>query len=340
MHPFMILIFLAIFSEQVLTPTPEINSQNIANFAPVAQIDFATDPLQSGWFALSDDGHLATVAMPDSMLVEFSITGEQRVLYQQKDFVTGTYRGDTFIGLHAPVDGYLLIDNAMPVSEFLYEYDADTPAYPQDLFVTDETLFVEHQPMGMDNEAFVSLNARDGDSISFIEYAPSEDESAVVRIGRIPAPYAVTSSQTGDVTLWNWTTGAALKTVNNGLDEPSVFGNINTSASHLVWRDNASETLYLLDFETGENKTIAALNGDYVQWFFLSNDANVIIGVNIGFVPNVVAWDVATGEFLELGNYLPCERPQPDMARLSADGTTLVIGCDVGLQFWRIGAGK
>jgi hypothetical protein len=50
----------------------------------------------------------------------------------------------------------------------------------------------------------------------------------------------------------------------------------------------------------------------------------------------VVAWDVKTGERTILGEYRECNRPQPDMTRLSEDGTTLVIGCDTGLDIWRI----
>ena len=81
---------------------------------------------------------------------------------------------------------------------------------------------------------------------------------------------------------------------------------------------------------------IAPLNGDYAQWYFLSNDVSVIIAVNLGGEPNVVAWDTETGERRNLGNYRECERPQPDMARLTEDGSTLIIGCDTGLDIWRI----
>jgi hypothetical protein len=131
-------------------------------------------------------------------------------------------------------------------------------------------------------------------------------------------------------------TGETLYEVDNGTGQPSVFGAINNPPTHLVWRDNANESLYLLNFETGENQLIDELNGDYAQWFFLGHDASVILAVNLGFEPNIVAWDVATGERTVLGEYRPCNRPQPDMARLSADGTTLVIGCDTGLDIWRI----
>lgn len=169
-----------------------------------------------------------------------------------------------------------------------------------------------------------------------LAYAPASDPDTVVRIGRVPPPYAVTSSRDGIVKLWNIQTGEVIYEVDNGTGEASVFGAINSDATHLIWRDSQNESLYLLNFETGENRFIANLNGQYAQWYFLSSDTSLALAVNLGFEPNVVAWNTATGEKILLGEYRECSRPQPDMARLSADGTTLVIGCDTGFDIWRI----
>ena len=177
------------------------------------------------------------------------------------------------------------------------------------------------------------------DDLTLLPYAPADDPEAVVRVGRIPPPYAVTSSQTGLVKLWNLQTGEVLHTVDNGTGLPSVFGAINNAATHLTWRDNANENLYLLDFETGENRLIAPLNGAYAQWLFLSDDASVILAVNLDFEPVIVAWDTATGERSVSGEHRTCGRPQPDTARFSGDGSTLVIGCDTGLDIWRVSSG-
>lgn len=168
-----------------------------------------------------------------------------------------------------------------------------------------------------------------------LPYAPAQDLEAVVRIGRIPPPYEVTSSESGSVKLWDLTTGAVLREVDNGTGQPAVFGAINAAATHLAWRDEMNAALYLLDFETGDNRLIAELNGAYPQFLFLSDDTSLILGVNVDFVPNVVVWDVATGQRTDLGAYRECSRV-PDMARLSADGSTLVIGCDTGLDIWRV----
>ncbi len=80
---------------------------------------------------------------------------------------------------------------------------------------------------------------------------------------------------------------------------------------------------------------IAPLDGAFIPFMLLSFDASVAIGVNVGSEPTVIVWDTTTGERYDLGEYRACNR-QPDMVRLSGDGTTLVIGCDTGLNIWRV----
>ena len=179
----------------------------------------------------------------------------------------------------------------------------------------------------------IRLTYTEPDEIVKLPYAPATDSDAFVRIGRIPPPFAVTSSQEGVVKLWNLQTGEVTATAK--VDSLPVFGQINASGSHLAWRNPDSQELHLLNFETGEDKLVANLDGEYIQFMFLTLDADVIIGVNVDFQPAVVAWDVASGQRYELGEYRECSRV-PDMARLSKDGTTLVIGCDTGLDIWRI----
>lgn len=170
--------------------------------------------------------------------------------------------------------------------------------------------------------------------VTEILYGPGADEDALIRIGRIEPPFAVTTSPEGAVKRWDLGQGVATAeaTVENG---PAVFGQLSADGRYLTWRDPMNETLYLLDFENGENRTIADLNGDYAQFLFVTNDASVILGVHINDDPVVVAWDTATGDRVELGEYRECSR-ELDMARLSADDTTLTIGCDTGLEIWQI----
>jgi hypothetical protein len=77
------------------------------------------------------------------------------------------------------------------------------------------------------------------------------------------------------------------------------------------------------------------LGGVYLPFLALTPNADVIIAVNAGLQPIVTAWNTATGEKYDLGEYRQCNR-QPDMVRLSQDGATLAIGCDTGVDIWRI----
>jgi hypothetical protein len=83
---------------------------------------------------------------------------------------------------------------------------------------------------------------------------------------------------------------------------------------------------------------VAALDGAYAQAILLSPAADVILAVNLDLQPVVVAWDAATGTRYDLGEYRTCGRT-PDMVRLSRDGSTLVIGCDTGFEWWRVSGG-
>lgn len=166
-------------------------------------------------------------------------------------------------------------------------------------------------------------------------YAPAEDAEAFIRIGRIEPPHVVTSSPEGAVKLWHLQGGELLAEaqVENG---PVVFGQINTAATHLAWRGPDEYTLNLLNFETGKNQLVADLDGAYAQFYLVSRDADVIFLVHVDDEPVVVAYDEATGDRYDLGRFRQCNR-EPDMARLSENGTALVIGCDTGLDIWQVG---
>ena len=117
---------------------------------------------------------------------------------------------------------------------------------------------------------------------------------------------------------------------------PAVFGVLNgENASHFAWSDPRSSSLNLLNLASGESRVIAELGGAYAQFMMLTNDASLIIVVNLDFTPNVFAWDTNSGQMLDLGPYRECQRI-PDMVRLSADGASLIIGCDGGLDIWQI----
>lgn len=336
----LLLIALVLVRPAAAQDAPEvINRDNVERLQPVAQIDFADldAEFNMGWFAVDAQGERYAVTdvagrvyvLDSAGTVLDSVRPLEDDLSYPGSLVDAAFAPDgTLYTLHS-IDGQTYV-NSKPVA-------LETPIA---LWATDEPqqVFVETSTLGEDEASIVELQVTE-DGVQIVNvapYAPGEDEAAVVRIGRIPPPYAVTSSLEGIVKLWNLQTGEVLHDAENGTEEPSVFGAVNSPPTHLVWRDNASASLYLLDFATGENRTIADLGGAYAQWFFLSQDASVIFALNLDFEPLLVAWDAQTGRRFSLGEHRTCSRPQPDMARMSDDGTTLVVGCDTGLEIWRM----
>ena len=111
---------------------------------------------------------------------------------------------------------------------------------------------------------------------------------------------------------------------------------MNRDASALAWRDPDYQELHLLELTTGEDRLVAPLDGAYINYILVTPDADVILGVHVGAEPIVAAWAAATGERFDLGAYRECSRT-PDMARLSGNAAVLVIGCDTGVDIWRVG---
>ena len=161
---------------------------------------------------------------------------------------------------------------------------------------------------------------------------PSDTPQPLIRVGRIQLPIIVQTAFDGAIDIFDFDRVVGEYEV---VESPAVFGNVNVPLTHFAWSDPNSMYLNLLDLETGDNQIITELNGAYAQYYLLSHDASLVIAVNIGFTPNVIAWGTNTGERYDLGAYRACKRI-PDKVKLSADGMTLVIGCDTGLDLWRI----
>jgi hypothetical protein len=184
---------------------------------------------------------------------------------------------------------------------------------------------------------FLTRVSADGTLEAFQLPSPQTDPDALIRIGRLPAPLAISVTREGLVRRWDLSTGEVTAEV--PMDTLPLYGHATPDGERLVWRDPPSTALNILNFETGENRMIIPLNGMYVPFIFLTASADVIIGVDPDEEPVVVAWVAERGERIDLGQYRACGRP-PDMARLSEDGSTLVIGCDAGLDIWRVAPGE
>lgn len=314
-----------------------INAENVASLKSGARIDFEGTTLDTGWFFMNQNGtRFVTRSATELYVWEVDADGEvssPRIFPMRATTMTvaAFAPDDTLYGvLQGDKTEIIRIDDQLTTVRVLEGWSL------MNLWADEEALWAEAFSNALSAEEMILRIPYDvEEEITTLPYAPGEDLDAVVRIGRIAAPYTVTSTETGRVSIWNLSTALRLHETDTGVGQAAVFGAMNTPATHLIWRDDLSEALYWLDLETGENQLVDRLDGDYVQWLFLTPDADVILGIDKGFEERVTAWIVG-GETLDLGPYLDCKRPQPDMAVLSVDGTTLAIGCDSGVDIWRV----
>jgi len=344
-----------------------INAMNIGQLRSVLTIDFADAPeeagiIQNGWFVLNKNGtHAATVNRANALVIWDTVSGDYVDSYALTSadglpatvldmaFGNVTSQGEShelLVSLHSDGQTYSLgyFDIASGEFESVVVSESQT-AIPVRVWIGDLLTYVEIQTTTPEQQSYIlgrptivpNRGMLGNEAIS--RTSPDNDPDAFVRIGRVLPPFAVTSTVDGLVKLWNLETGQVTATAQVD-DGPPVFGQVNASGSHLVWRDPESTVLHVLDFEMGEDAIVAQLGGEYFPALLLTDAADVVIAVNSinaqsEIAPIVIAWDVATGERRVLGEHRSCNR-QPDMARLSHDGTTLVIGCDMGLDVWRV----
>ena len=328
-----------------------ITIDNFQHLQPVARLDFAEHEavigtFATGWFALSPNGSQIVATNQDQAVLHYDWHEQILEMYPPPEaefsqFIDATYSADGTRWLRAYSDG-ATIDIfvhtqemeterfTIPSNDFVHEvWFSDTAVWLEMERVLTGELYLLEVKEALPSLHFNTIDIREHD------YSPAIDKEAVVRIGRIEVPAVITASMDGRVKQWNLETGTVLteSQVDMDLGVPS-FGQLETNQEYLVWRDPLSEQLNLLQLATGENQAIAPLDGRYVQAFFVPNH-DLILGINVDFEPVVLAWDVATGAEVYVGDHFACNRV-PDMIRVSVDNTTLAIGCDTGIEFWQI----
>lgn len=333
-----------------------LTADNVTQFAPVQWIPF--DPVREsllverGWFTMSADGGLiATVRRDGGLVIWDSNDGTLRETFTvQTDGIDTAVidarfddAGARVASLHT-ADGtrYQVAVHPIGAETVVFDYPHGLGMPVRIWFDADdaESLWVEAQPDPYQSPAGDHLVARlaiaphEAEPL-VLPSAPEKDSESFVRIGRIPAPLAITATPEGLVRLWDLQNGEVRAQVQ--LEDVPVFGRIvETSGRWFAWRDQTSQALHLLDFESGENRLVAEIGGEYIQAMLLPPDASVILGVHLGDSPTVTAWLSADGQRVELGAYREECSGVPDMVALSEDGTRLVIGCDAGLEIWQI----
>ena len=314
-----------------------IGAKNLSRLKPVARIDFADFPgeLEIGWFEANHDASEFIVFDKSGRLYRVGAAGIESSFSHHDNgqifsLIDAAYLADV------PIILYLLDDNY-----FINEQQLDIDLTPVALVAVAESLFVESTD-GAGSTLFLQyVKDEVTEGLRLIDSTPlpeTDPNAPAVRIGRIDFPLVIISSLAESaLNVYRYPDAfAAGSAIEIELDDgPAVFGAVNRAGSHLAWSDPQSARLNLLDLANGENRVAADLGGAYAQYHLLTADASAILIVNLNFAPAVFAWDVDTGERFDLGAYRDCERI-PDKVALSADGAALIIGCDTGLEIWRI----
>lgn len=340
-------------------PAP-VAADNVARLGSVLRVDFADAPetVENGWLTVSADGSRVAVmtarggvliydANDGRVLDSYTLDGGDGLPAMMLD---GAFDASAqiFASLHEDGAAFYVVYRRVETGA-LESFRLETRDTPLRVWMGDGRAWLEVAPYAPGTGAYIvalpdpfaaaapRLNVSlDLAALDSIPSAPEHDPDAFARIGRIPPPYAVTSSADGLVKVWQLQTGDLLAQVQ--VENTIVgFGGLDAGATHLAWRDPESLALHLLNFADGRDRVIAPLNGTYIQFILLAPGADVVLGVNVGDEPGVTAWAALDGERQSLGRYRHCNRV-PDMARLSRDGTTLVVGCDTGLDIWRVQA--
>jgi len=345
--------FIGVAQESLLP----ISAFNIRQLRSVLHIDFAdhqTDAgrIENGWLALSPDGRRMTTMNRDYDVVVWSddgtvtdrygITGMEGML---TTIIDQAFSADASLlaSIHSEGSAYSIAVHSFERGKTLAAH-FDSPDVPFRIWIN-EGIWFEVAPLD-DKPRYVrqiSLPAEADFTSSTSTWTPSvltelpsgpeNDETAFLRVGRIVPPFAVTSTQDLDVKRWNLQTAEV--TASARLPQLPGMGQLTPDGRYFAWRDGESSALHRLDFKTGEDQVVAPLDGTYIPFLLISKDGDVIISVQSGMRPVIDAWIVETGEHISLGEYRFCNR-QPDVVRVNRAGTTLVIGCDTGLDVWRI----
>ena len=318
-----------------------ISAENITRLRPALRIDFADLPDEHGvgFFAMKADASEFLIFAENGRISAVGQSGGRsswtylaRPGEQVYSLIDAIYAGDAPLALYVLDGEFFVNEAALAIDETPVALGAAAAGDGFMVEALDEAGDTVYLVLALDEQA------RALRLLASAPFPQLDDDAPQVRIGRIALPWVIMSAlEAGALTVFRY---PAEFTVGEGktyaLDSgPAVFGAVNAIGSHFIWSDPWSMRLNLLDLDAGENRVVAELDGAYAQYHLLSADADVTIVVNLDFAPEVFAWDTETGVRYDLGAYRYCERI-PDKVALSGDGKALVIGCDTGLEIWRI----
>lgn len=333
------------------TVSPVITADNIRSLQSVQHLDFAALPndieAASGLFVVNGDGSKIVTfgneagGPPLSRAILWGYGDELSVLSIADSSIFRFLSADgacLYVGYQGYVQVYQLDSSEVIRIALNSATDFVNDLWLQDPTTCDALVYVEVTDV-LGQTSVWQIDMSQPDPVPMVLYdhlfaVPNQDAAA--RVGRVPPPLALTMDFDGNLYRWFMTTNTLTATVPVG--ELAMFGAINQPGTYYAWLTQEYDALHLVDFEARTDRAVASLgDGFYISHLKLTDGADVIIGVDPKDAAGTVsAWLVETGERIELGTYRFCNRVQPDLVQLSMDGTTLVIGCDTGLDVWRV----
>lgn len=320
----------------------EIAAENLPRLRSSARIDFADidAQLEIGWFAANEDATEFLLLGSAGEIYRIALLPGSRRWHSRQVRGAGSFALIDAIQLQGqPIilrqsDGkYLINENRLAhdmVPVALFHGVAENEVFVEAIAGDGQTQFLRYRLEPETGE----ISLRD-----VIPFPAAVHNSPVIRIGRIDFPVVILSALAENklyLRIYPDFFNASAAKNYQLLNGPAVFGAVNApSASHFAWTNPSREQLNLLDLKTGDNRIVASLDGAYPQYLLLSKDASALLAVNLDFQPVLVAWDAKSGERYDLGPYRECGRI-PDNVEISRDGRALIIGCDTGLEVWRI----
>lgn len=342
--------------EERLTP---ISAETVAHLAPGVQIPFTgreaeLGTIGNGWFVSNADGdRLAVVNMQGEVLIindsghlldRYRVVNPDGLPLAPFDAMFDA-DGVTLVAVHPGGDSLDIVarqTDRQTNAQHLRLRTADIPlrvwvneAIWLEMEPTDylQTRYVLRIPSGIDAGGSGDIQEAPLNAFERLPSGPENDPEAYLRIGRIEGPFALTITAAFELKRWDMETAGVTAQVNT--DALPAVGSLTTDGRWFGWRDGQATGLWLTDLDTGENRRVVQQQKWYVPFLLLNQTADVMIGVNIDLEPVVVAWVTRDGQRVDLGEYGLCNR-QPDMVRLNARSTQLVIGCAQGLEIWRV----
>lgn len=358
-----VLIAITLFSASSMTTVaqdeggtyPVITAQNIRQLQSVQQLDFADIPANvkpaSGLFAINADA---------SLVVTFgNLSGEpplsQAVLWgygAESDGPLVNALGDSHVIRLLTEDGQCLVtghtgyyavweldptqDSARLLDqvELPEAFDTVNNVWTADNTTCNTDVYAE--VFAMDGSTYVL--GPDGEVLHTDLFAVAGQVQAG-RVGRVQPPLAITMDFENHLYRWDMMSHEITATVE--VNAFAIFGAVNQTGTYYAWQEGTGpdtfEALHLVNFEEESDRIVASYDNLYFSHLALPPEADVILGIDPTDERGTVsAWQIETGERIDLGSYRECERIQPDLVKLSQDGTALVIGCDKGIDIWRV----